>query len=74
MSDEMSEEEIGRCPQATSVQVFFCNNPRCHRPHVVLKDENGKPFAQFVMPDYKPGGFMDNLQDAIYRSSVERDR
>ena len=72
MDDEDFKRAVAKCPQAFQVRVFFCNNPECHRPHIVLEDKYGKPFAQFVVPDYKTGGFMDDLQDACYRSSVER--
>jgi hypothetical protein len=54
--------------------VFFCHNPNCHRPHVVLIDDDGRFFAQFVMPDRKPdgSGFLKDLMDACYQSAVMR--
>lgn len=68
------ELDLGNARQAHSVQVFFCANPRCLRPHVVLKDEHGKPFAHFVLPDRRPDGssFLNDLQNAAYRSVAER--
>jgi hypothetical protein len=62
-----------KLPQATSVKVFFCHNPDCSRPHVILFDSHGEPMAQFVVPDPRPdAGFMHDLQNALYRSAVER--
>lgn len=68
------EDYIGNVPKAYSVRVFFCLNPECHRPHVVLLHEDGMPFAQFVCPDPQPDGtgFFHDLQGALYRSAVER--
>lgn len=69
-----TEEELNASRQAAGVGVAFCDNPECHRPHVVLLDEKGKPFAHFVVPDSRGDGtgFMKDLQDAMYRSAVER--
>jgi hypothetical protein len=61
------------CPQATSVNVLFCGSEECLRPHVVLYDHHGEAMASFVVPDPKPGGFWENLQDAVYKSAVLRD-
>ena len=61
------------CPQASSVQVVFCCDPGCGRPHVILFDENDKPIATFVAPDYRPGGFLDNLRDAYYKTAALRE-
>jgi len=60
--------------QARSVEVFFCENQKCLRPHVALKDSDGVVFAHFVLPDPRPDGtgFLAQLQDAAYRSAVER--
>lgn len=68
------EDAVSRVPQAYSVKVLFCENPRCLRPHVVLLDEGGAPIAQFVCPPAEPDGtgFFRDLQDALYRSAVER--
>jgi hypothetical protein len=67
---------LGNTPQAYSVHVSFCENPRCRRPHVVLLDRNDKPIAHFVCPDPQPDGtgFFHDLKDALYRSAVERDK
>ena len=56
--------------------VLFCDNPECHRPHVVLFNEHDKPFAQFVVPDTHPdgGGFIKDLKDALYQSAIRRGR
>jgi len=70
----LTEEMMQDVPSATSVRVFFCHNPECKRPHVVLMALDGSPFAQFVMPDPHPdgSGFFKDLQGAMYRSAVER--
>lgn len=61
-------------PQAHSVQVRFCVGTECQRPHVVLFDRSGKPFAQFVVPDPQPDGtgFFHDLKDAVYKSVMLR--
>jgi hypothetical protein len=62
--------------QAHSVAVFFCENPRCLRPHIALKDPEGVVRAHFVLPDSNPDGtgFLKQLQDVAYRSAVERNK
>jgi hypothetical protein len=74
MNNEKLNKLIADSKQASSVQVFFCGDPECRRPHVVLFDEDKIPFAQFVMPDPRPNGgsFFNDLEDAIYRSMQNR--
>jgi hypothetical protein len=76
MDDRELSRLISDAPQASSVQVFFCGDPECRRPHVVLFDENQIPFAQFVMPDPRPNGgsFFNDLEDAVYRSMQKREQ
>jgi hypothetical protein len=70
------EDDLDQAPQAAAVRVFFCLNPDCHRPHVVLLDAQDRPFAQFVVPDYSADGtgFINDLQRACYSSAAMRDR
>lgn len=65
---------INDAPQATRVQCFFCENPKCNRVHVVLFDDRDEPFAQFVMPDLRADGtgFFKDLKDAVYKSAMLR--
>jgi len=58
------------CPHATYVQVAFCGDPNCGRPHVILFDENNNPIATFCAPDYQAGGFLDNLIDAYRKTGA----
>ena len=68
------EIDLVGVPQGAGVSVAFCENPECRRPHVILHHPDGKPMAHFVMPDGVHGrNFLKNLQDAMYRSIVERD-
>jgi hypothetical protein len=68
------ERDLHAVRQAHSVRVMCCGNPECLRPHVFLYDEAGEAFAQFVVPDPKPdGGFLFDLQSALYGLSVQRD-
>lgn len=73
----MRKEEIDLegVPQAHSVQVIFCEDPKCMRPHVLLRDDEGRPVAHFVVPKPRAdgSGFMKDLHDALYRSAVEKD-
>jgi hypothetical protein len=61
-------------PQAYSVSAFFCDEPECRRPHVMLFDKDHRPMAHFVIPDPRPdgGGFFQELKNLMYRSAVER--
>ena len=65
-----SKDVPDEIPQAHGVGVFFCDEPDCKRPHVMLYDEHDKPLAHFVVPD-EPG-FMAQLGEALERSQVER--
>lgn len=68
------ELDMQGVPQAARVAVFFCEGAKCLRPHVALLNNEGLPFAQFVLPDPHPdgSGFLKDLKDAAYRSAVER--
>jgi hypothetical protein len=35
---------------ATSVRVTMCGDPDCGRPHLVLYDSTGEPFAIAILP------------------------
>jgi hypothetical protein len=61
-------------PQAHGVGVFFCDEPLCRRPHVMLFDSDSKPIAHFVVPDPRSDGtgFMSDLKNLMYRGAVER--
>lgn len=37
-------------PQAARIQIFWCGDTNCGRPHVVLFDERDSPIASFVTP------------------------
>lgn len=56
--------------QADGVGLFYCDEPECRRPHIMLFDEHDNPIAHFVMPDDPV--FLKKLQDLMYRSAVER--
>jgi hypothetical protein len=61
-------ENIDDIPSAASVHIFLCENPECLRPHIVLADEYGEPFAMFVVPD----GWVEKLKAALYEAAVGR--
>jgi len=66
MKRPYTDEELARAPCAAGVGIFFCPDPECGRPHVVLVDLLGKPMAHFVVPEPKPDGtgFMHELKKA----------
>jgi hypothetical protein len=45
------EQALNEARQAHSVRPFRCLNPDCLRTHIALLDEQGRPFAHFVVPD-----------------------
>jgi hypothetical protein len=61
MSYPVHRSDGTEVPQAHSVRIYYCSGPDCDRPHVFLFDENDEPIAQFVVPDWRPGGFRDEL-------------
>ena len=69
MTDD--ESELHDIPAAAAVGVFFCPAPECHMPHIMLYDEDGDPFAQFVVPELNPDGtgFLAQLTDALVAAS-----
>ncbi len=54
-------------PCAHGVGIFYCPDPMCGRPHIMLFDENKKPLAHFVVPDPNPdgSGFFHDLRKAV---------
>lgn len=76
MTPEEIERGVAKAPQADYVRVYFCGDPQCHRPHVVLFTETDGVIAHFVVPDARPDGtgFLKDLQDAAYRSAVMRSK
>lgn len=66
--DKFEADDI---PQAEWVRVYWCDAKDCRRPHILLFNEAGKPFAQFVLPD--GGGFIKDLQNAAYMAAMMRD-
>jgi hypothetical protein len=69
----MTRDELAGVPQAYRVDWFYCENPKCRRPHVVLFDANDKPFAQFVISEMWGADWISGIQDALYRGAVERE-
>jgi hypothetical protein len=47
-TERFRDDEV---PSAASVGVYICTDDGCRHPHLILFDDNGKPFAQAVMPD-----------------------
>jgi hypothetical protein len=48
---EFSDEEILSTPVADGAAIFFCPNPDCNLPHVLMIDEDGDPIAHYVIDD-----------------------
>jgi len=63
-----------RVPRADRVRIAWCGGPDCDRPHVVLFDRDGKPIAQFVVPDRRPdgGSFVEELATAFIQGEMLR--
>src|SRR5688572_11818361 len=68
------DEILRRTPLAAGVGVFFCEQPECKRPHVMLFNGDNEPIAHFVVPDPHPdgSGFLSELQNLMYRAATER--
>lgn len=67
------ELDLDGVPEAEYVRVYFCDDPKCLRPHTVLF-RNGRPFAQFVLPDMREDGtgYLSDLQHAALKSAMLR--
>lgn len=46
-----SEDEILAAPVADGAAIFFCPNPDCNLPHMLLVDDDGDPIAHYVVDD-----------------------
>jgi hypothetical protein len=64
---DINLEELSQAPQASSVRIFYCANPRCMRPHVVLFDDLDGIIAHFVLPYRRTdgGSFAHDLVEAL---------
>lgn len=56
-------------PQAASVQIRYCTGELCKNPHIVLLDECGKPFAQFVQC---PSWFLKVVETHLARAEGKK--
>ena len=51
MRIDLDEDAILDTPVAEGAAVFFCPNPQCNQPHLLLMDEDNQPMAHFVVED-----------------------
>lgn len=51
MKIEFNEEQILATPVAEGAAIFFCPNPDCQQPHMLLIDEDDQLMAHFVIGD-----------------------
>lgn len=64
--------DVSGVPQAWAVSVLYCADHECGRPHLVLLDREGRPFAQAVFgPETK--NTLDELQRGTYRAVMMED-
>ena len=49
MKRNLTEAQIMATPIANGAGVFFCPDPNCHNPHLILLDDDGEPMAHFVI-------------------------
>lgn len=66
-------DDLSAVPQAHRVTVFYCHNPQCRRPHVLLHDEAGRPMAQFVISEIWGPRWIKDVQDALYHGAIDRE-
>lgn len=43
--------DVSNIPIASSAVICKCDGQACGRPHLILEDVNGTPFAQVVLPE-----------------------
>jgi hypothetical protein len=63
MKFDLTDEIIMTTPIAEGAAVFFCPNPDCNQPHLLLLDEDDQPMAHFVIAD----DFFQELVNAMQR-------
>jgi len=51
MKIDFDDDAILATPVAEGAAVFFCPNPGCNQPHILLLDEDNEPMAHFVIGD-----------------------
>lgn len=51
MKHDFSEDQILATPVAEGAAIFFCPNPDCQQPHLLLIDEDNQLMAHFVVGD-----------------------
>ena len=59
----IKEEDILNTPVADGAAVFFCPNPDCNQPHILLFDEDDELIAHYVISDE----FFQELANAMQR-------
>lgn len=65
--------EMPGVPQATAVTVLYCSDDKnCGRPHLVLLDDKGVPFAQAVFGP-ETVNTLEELRRGTYRVSMLED-
>ena len=68
MKLNLTDVQIRNTPIASGGGVFFCPDPTCHHPHIILVDDDHHPMAHFIIgPE-----FYAELQAAMaQRTGVE---
>ena len=59
----IDDEEILAAPIAEGAAIFFCPNPDCNSPHILLLDEDDNIIAHYVIGD----DFFAELANAMQR-------
>jgi len=49
MKLDLTEDEILNTPLAYSGGLFFCPEPECGWPHIILFDEGNEPMAHYII-------------------------
>jgi len=49
MKFNFTDAQIWNTPVAHGGGVFFCPDPKCHHPHMLLVDDNNEPMAHFII-------------------------
>jgi hypothetical protein len=72
MSEYDGMMDLSGVPQAVGIEILECPDPKCG-PHIVLKDDDGKPMCQVAIPVKHLLSVIEVLRGMLYSKIVEDD-
>jgi len=68
MKLDVDEEDILNAPVASGGGMFFCPDPKCGLPHLLLVDDFNEPMAHFIISPE----FFEEIRAAMEKANARK--